>query len=99
MRVSGFGFKVRGRLFFTAKSKSMNCVDAPLSIIAEPVVSLFRQVGTIIGSLHPRSAELMPVDPNPLDPHPVLGSSSTKMQSGFSMRSRMSCAMRSLVLI
>ena len=82
MRVSGFGFKVRGRLFFTAKSRSMNCVDAPLSIIAEPVVSLLKRTGMIIGSLQPRSAELMPVDPNPLDPRSVLGNFSTRMHSG-----------------
>ena len=65
MRVSGVGFRLRGMLFLTAKSRSMNCVEAPLSIVAEPEVSLFKQTGTIIDSLHPRSAELMPVDPNP----------------------------------
>ena len=30
IRVSGLGFKVRGRLFLTAKSRSMNCIEAPL---------------------------------------------------------------------
>ena len=99
MRVSDVAFKVRGRLFLTAKSRSMNCVEAPLSIMAKPVVSLFKRTGTIIGSLYPRSAELMPVDSNPLDPRPVLGSSSTRMHSGFSMHSRMSYAMRSPVWI
>lgn len=71
MRVSGFVFRVRGKLFLTAKSRSMNCVEAPLSIMAEPVVFLFKRTGTIMGSLHPRSAELLPVDPNPLVPRLV----------------------------
>ena len=66
----------------------MNCVDAPLSIMAEPVVSLFRRIGTTIGSLHSRSAEVIPVDPNPLDPHSVLGSSLTRMHSGFAIHFR-----------
>ena len=99
MRVSGIAFKVRGRLFLTAKSRSMNYVEAPLLIMNEPVVSLFKRTRTTMGSLHPRSEELMPVDPNPLDPRPVFGSASTRMHSGFSMHSRMSCAMRSPVLI
>ena len=88
MRVSGFGFKVRGRLCFTAKSRSMNCVDAPLSIIAEPVVSLFRRTGTIIGSLHPRSTELNPLDLKPWYPRLVVGNSLTRGHSGFLIRSR-----------
>ena len=62
-------------------------------------MSLFKRTGTIIGSLHPRSAELMPVDPNPLYSRPVRGCSSTRVHSGFSMCYRMGCAMRSLVLI
>ena len=99
MRLSGIAFKVRGRLFFPAKSGSMNCVEAPLSIMAEPIVPLFKRTGTIIGSLHPRSAKLIPVDPNPLDPRPVFGSSSTRVHSGLSMHSRMSCDMRSQILI
>ena len=41
----------------------------------------------------------MPVNPNPLDPRPVLGSSFTGTHSRFSMHSRMSCAMQSPVLI
>ena len=42
----------------------------------------------IIGSLHPRSAEWIPVDPNPLDPRLLVGNSLTRMHSGFSIRSR-----------
>ena len=99
MRVSGVACKVRGRLFLTAKSRTVNCVEAPLLIMVEPVVSLFKRTGTIIGSLHPMFAELISVDPNPLDSRPVLGSSSTRTHSGFSMRSRKSCAMQSPVLI
>ena len=73
--VSGLGFRVRCRLFLTAKSRSMNYVDAPLSIIAEPVVFLLRRTGTIIGSLHPKSAELIPVDSKPLHASSVSGNS------------------------
>ena len=67
--------------------------------LPDPVVSLFKLTGTIIGSLHPKSANLMPVDPNPLDPCPVLSGSATILHSRFSMPFRMSCAMRSPVLI
>ena len=77
---------MRGRLFVSTKSRSMNCVDAPLSIIAYLVVSLFSRTGIIIGSLHPRWAELIPVDPNPLVPCSVSGNLSTKMHLGFSIR-------------
>ena len=97
--VPGLGFKGSGRLFLSTQSRSMNCVDAPLSIIADPVVSLFSRTGIIIGSLHPRSAELIPVDSNPLVPHSVSGNLSTKMHAGFSIRLRISCAMQSPVLI
>ena len=55
----------------------MNCVDAPMSIIAEPVVFLFRRTRTIIGSLHSKSAELIPVDPKPLHARSVSGNSLT----------------------
>ena len=77
IRVSGLGFRVRCRLFLTAKSSSMNCVDAPLSIIAEPVVFLFRRTGRIIGSLHPKLAKLIPVDPKPLYAGSVSGNALT----------------------
>ena len=85
----GFWFRLQGeeQVVLVGKSRSMNCVDAPLSIIAEPVVSLFRRTGTIIGSLHPRSAELIPMDPKPLDARSVSGNSSTRMHSGLSIRS------------
>ena len=77
IRVSGSGFRVTGRLFLTAKSRSMNCVDAPLSIIAEPVVFLFSRTETIISSLHPKSPELIPVDSKPLYARSVSGKSLT----------------------
>ena len=64
--VSGLGLRVRGRLLLTAKSRSINCVDGPLLITAKPVVFLCRRTGTIIGSLHPKSAELIPVYQKPL---------------------------------
>ena len=60
-----------------AQSRSINRVEAPLSIMADPLGFLFKRTGTTIGSLHLKSAELISVDPNPLDPRSVLGSSST----------------------
>ena len=80
-----FWFQGKRQIGFTAKSKSMNSVDALLSIIVEPVVSLFRRAGTIIRSLYPRSAELIPVDPKPWYPRLVVGNSSTRMHSEFSI--------------
>lgn len=62
-------------------------------------MSLVKQMGKILGSLQPRSAELILVHPNPLETCPVLGNSSTRMHSGFSICSRMSYTMRSPVLI
>ena len=86
-------------MFLTANSSLMNCIDSPLSIIAEPAVSLFRRTGGIIALLHPRSAKFISVDPKPLDPYLVIRKSLTRMHSRFSIHSRISWAMRSPVLI
>ena len=103
--VSGFDFRSRGRLCLTAKSRSRNWVEAPLSIIAELVVSPI-VTGMTIGSSQPRStAELtdlleIPVLPNPLDPRMVVGSSPEIYPiSGVRMRVKISCAIRSPWLI
>ena len=89
-----------------ANSGSMNWVEAPLSIIAEAgfqgISLLFSltATGITIGSPHPRSAELAdkPVEPNPWFPRAVLGRVLTRVQTGFSIRSRISCAIRSPIL-
>ena len=55
--------------------------------------------GITIGSPHRRSAVASPVKPNPWVPRFVVGKESTRRHSGFSMGSRISCAILSPILI
>ena len=98
---SGVDFRSNLSPNWLTKSWSINCVEAPLSIIAEACFqdSNLMATGITIGSPHRRSAVASPVKPNPWVLRFVAGKESTRRHSGFSIRSRISCAILSPILI
>ena len=99
---SGIDFGSSRRPNRCANSQSMNWVEALLSIIAEAGfqgIMFWIATGITIGSLHPRSAVASPVEPNPWVPQLVTGRESTRIQTGFSILSRISCTILSPMLI